>query len=389
MTRALTFLSLAGFAAALVTRSVDPIIPPIAADLREDPHLVALLSTAFSIPFALVPPVLGPMGDIFGKVRLIKLSLVVLIASGVAAALATNFQLLLVSRVVAGMAAGGVFPLILAVFGDLLPIKERHVGIGRLLSVVITGNLLGATLSGLVADFAGWRAVFVVITLAACIGFTGVTLGLRGVELPAVPLLDWKKVPSSYRSIFVNPRAKFVIAAVFLEGVAIFGLLPYVALLLHAAGEERSSIAGLLIGGFSMGGLIYSLVILRVLNRLEPVHIMMFGAVCGSLALAGLAFQPSWPVQLAAFVLLGCGFYTVHSYIQVQSTELSATARGAALALHASFFFLGHGCGPVLYGLAFTFIGVMPALFLGALCILAVGLVVRFRLGPREMREGP
>src|ERR1044072_5422143 len=62
-------LSLIGFITALASRATDPIIPPIAHDIGVDPNAVALLTTAFALPFALVQPVLGPVGDMVGKVR--------------------------------------------------------------------------------------------------------------------------------------------------------------------------------------------------------------------------------------------------------------------------------------------------------------------------------
>ena len=75
-----------GFATALSTRAVDPIIPPIAASLQIDPATVALLSTAFALPFALVQPILGPLADMIGKVRMMILCLVVIIATSLVCA---------------------------------------------------------------------------------------------------------------------------------------------------------------------------------------------------------------------------------------------------------------------------------------------------------------
>src|SRR2546421_9515656 len=52
---------------------------------------------------------------------------------------------------------------------------------------------------------------------------------------------------------------KVCFGAVFVEGIVIFGLFPFIALLLLAAGEPRASIAGAVIAGFSLGGVIYAL----------------------------------------------------------------------------------------------------------------------------------
>ena len=56
--------------------------------------------------------------------------------------------------------AGGIFPVGMAMIGDLVPVEERQVAIGRLLAVGLTGNLIGATISGVIGDLFGWRGVF-------------------------------------------------------------------------------------------------------------------------------------------------------------------------------------------------------------------------------------
>ena len=69
--------------------------------------------------------------------------------------------MLMAARVVAGLAAGGVVPIAFAIIlGDKVPIAERQVAMGRLLFAIMTGNLLGATLAGVVGDLVGWRGVF-------------------------------------------------------------------------------------------------------------------------------------------------------------------------------------------------------------------------------------
>jgi predicted MFS family arabinose efflux permease len=157
-------LSLIGFITALASRATDPIIPPIAHDIQVDPNAVALLTTAFALPFALVQPVLGPVGDMVGKVRVMIACLAVTMIAMLVSGFAQDFTVLLVARIVAGAAAGGIFPVGIAVIGDLVPVKDRQVAIGRWLTAVITGNLIGSSLAGVVSDLVGWRGVFFVIT---------------------------------------------------------------------------------------------------------------------------------------------------------------------------------------------------------------------------------
>src|SRR5205085_3663726 len=237
-------LSLIGFITALAARATDPIIPPIAHDINVDPNAVALLTTAFALPFALVQPVLGPIADMVGKVRVMIACLAVTMLAMLASGFAQNFTVLLVARVVAGAAAGGIFPVGIAVIGDLVPVKDRQVAIARWLTAVITGNLIGSSLAGVIGDLLGWRSVFFVITALGVLALVVAMVSLRKAVRAQPPRFSLAGFSSGYGSVFANPRAKVCFSAVFVEGIVIFGLFPFVALMLLAAGEPRASIAG-------------------------------------------------------------------------------------------------------------------------------------------------
>lgn len=377
-------MSVVGFATALSARAADPIVPLIATGLATDPKSVALLSTAFAVPFALVQPVLGPVADVIGKTRLMIICLVILVATMVAGAMAPNYEVLLASRILGGMATGGIFPAALAAVGDLVPVAGRQVALGRYLSLVITGNLAGVAVAGLVGDLFGWRAVFATIAGCGVVALVSAFFGLRNVKRIETGPLDLSAVSANYRAILTHPRAKFCYAAVFVEGLAVFGVFPFVALLLLAAGEGRASIAGLVLAGISFGGIIYSIAVRSLLVRFQSSHLMLAGGTTAAIGLFIASLQPPWPVQVGAFLVLGFGFYTMHGGIQVQATELSSAARGAAVSLHSLFFFLGHAAGPVLYGIGFATIGATATLSIGAAAVLGVGLMTWRFLG-----EGP
>jgi predicted MFS family arabinose efflux permease len=377
-------LSLVGFVTALVARAVDPIVPPIALELGVDPHSVALLSTAFALPFALVQPVLGPVADMVGKIRVMLVCLAVLLGATLLSAFATNYSTLLIARVVAGIASGGIFPVGIAVIGDLIPMKERQVAIGRWLTAVISGNLLGATLAGLIGDLFGWRAVFFVFSAGGLFALVTAVVTLRAAARDHVTRFDIAGIPSRYADVLRNPRAKVCFGAVFTEGIVIFGLFPFVALLLLAGGEGRASIAGLVLAGFSVGGIVYALTVRMLVARWRGDQLMIGGGVVAALALGLAALGLPWPLQLGAFTLLGFGFYTLHGSIQVQTTELSTHARGAAVSLHSFSFFVGHASGPVLYGLGFSQAGSSVTMAVAAAIILIVGVVCA-----RLLRERP
>ena len=175
--------------------------------------------------------------------------------------------------------------------------------------------------------------------------------------------------------MFADPRAKVCFGAVFLEAIFIQGLFPYVAILLREIGETRASIAGLLIGCFAVGGIIYSLGVPYLVRAIPQRHLMLIGGALAAGSLAMVALHFSWQAQIAVYGVFGFGFYLLHSCIQVHVTDLSQTARGAAASLHSSAFYFGQALGPIIYGFGFAHGGPEPTIFLGAVLVLVVGIV--------------
>lgn len=362
------------FAGALNTRVVDPVIPEIAFDLAVEPATAALLSTAFAVPYALMQPVLGAMADTFGKVRMMLACLVVLVVAALAGMVATNLAMLMAARVVSGIAAGGLFPIGLAIAGDLVPVRQRQVAIGRLLAATMMGNILGASVAGLLADIAGWRSVFLATAVIGSTAFAIAVVGLRGAVKDEPERFELASQIANLRAIFGNPLAKVCFGAVFLEGLALFGLFPHMAALLYAGGETRASIAGIVLAGFGVGGLIYTFVVSLLVKHLPERRMMLAGGLLMGLGLALIAVRAPWQVEFAIFVLFGFAFYLLHGPIQVYVTELAPAARSTAASLHAAFFFLGQAAGPAAYKYGLSHLGATPSLLIGAAIVILAGI---------------
>jgi predicted MFS family arabinose efflux permease len=352
------------------------VVPQIAADLLVDVKTAALLSTAFTLPYALTQPVLGTIADFFGKTRLMNMSLLIVSITALICAFATS--------------AGGVFPVAMALVGDLVPIHQRQVMIGRLLAVGLTGNVLGAAIAGVIGDLFGWRGIFVITGAFGLIITVAAFYILRSFPVPKPrPKFNLPAVKANYQGIFADPRAKFCFGSVFFEGIFIHGIFPYVAILLLVSGEVRASIAGLVIGAFGLGGVIYSLSVPALVNYFAERRLMLIGGALAAIALTLAALHFPWYVQVAIFGIFGFGFYLLHGCIQVHVTDLSTTARGAATSAHSSFFFMGQATGPVLYGYGYAYGSLELLMFLGAAVVMVIAIVCSRYLRLRNAAPPP
>jgi len=372
MPPAINIIAIATFAASLSARALDPVLPHVADEFGISIATAASFAAVFAFTFAVVQPVLGAAADLFGKVRLMIACLVILGVANMLGSITTSFPLLFATRILAGIGSGGVFPVALSLTSDLVGPEKRQVAIGRTLAGSMTGNLLGASFSGVIGDFLGWRGVLAILGLLVVAASVAVAAGFRGKAMTGPPKTSLTALRHGYRTIFANPNA-LCYAAVFIEGCCVLGLFPYLASFLFELGVTSLSIAGVVIAGFAVGGLFYTMTVSRFLPRLGVNGMMITGAALVGLQLAAIAFGPGWKVQVACLLLMGWGFYMIHGCLQVFASELSVEARATALALHSFFFFMGQTVGPIAYGFGLQNFGKMTTLLTSAVIITALG----------------
>lgn len=372
MRRVLAMYGPAVFAGALATRATDPVVADIAADFGATAAQVALLGTAYTLPFALVQPILGPVADAVGKRRVVTICVGLLCLMLALSALAASLGWLMAFRALTGAAAGGMMPLTLAIMGDAVPLKDRQVALSRMLVFGISGQVAGGAIAGPVAAVAGWRGMLVLCAIAAVVGLVALRAAARGAAPETVTRYDPVVAARRYGDILRNPQAIPLYVTVAVEGGLVFGSFPFIAPLMIARGIGGTTEAGLAIGAFGIGGLAYAAMARPLLTRLGPAQVVRLGGMLGFLALGGMGMAPALAVAVLAGFLLGMAFYMIHNAIQVRATELAPQFRGSAVSLHAFAFFTGQSLGPVAFGLGAASIGLGPSLGLAALLLLGL-----------------
>lgn len=371
----------ASFAGAFALRSLDPAAAELGVEFGAPPERIALLATAFSLPYALIQPILGPIADATGKRRMVTVALLILAVMLSLGALAPSFGWLMAARVLAGMAAGGVLPVTLAIMGDAVPMAQRQVAISRLLVFAITGQIAGGALAGFLTDLMGWRGVILLcagVSLAAGLFVLGeLRRGMaepRGRFDPVVAL-------QRYRGIIGNPAARFLFATVAIEGALIYGIFPYIAPILRDRGLGGVAEAGFAIGAFGVGGMVFALVAPGLLRSIGQGRMVMLGGLLCAIGLGAVGLAPALAVAIAGMLLLGTGFYMIHNSIQTRVTEVAPQARASAVSLHAFSFFSGQSLGPVIYGDAMAWLGPAPSLLLAGAGLIALSILIGRRPG--------
>jgi EmrB/QacA subfamily drug resistance transporter len=158
-TPVLITLLLAAMTFALAQTLVVPALPEIGRDLNASTSDVSWVLTAFLLSASVSTPLVGKLGDLFGKGRVLTILLVVFAAGSVLAATSESIEVLILARAIQGTAAG-VFPLSFGIIRDTFPPERVAVGIGFISAMFGIGGGIGLPLSGLIVDNADIGLLF-------------------------------------------------------------------------------------------------------------------------------------------------------------------------------------------------------------------------------------
>jgi MFS family permease len=155
----LAVLSLGALAYAALSSAVIPALPTLQCSLHASETGVTWLLTAFLLSASVGTAIIGKLGDMYGKQRLLVWTLVALAAGTLLAALSRSLGLLIVARVIQGV-AGGIFPLSFGIARDEFPADRVAGSIGLMSAILGVGGGLGLVAGGLIEEHLSWHWLF-------------------------------------------------------------------------------------------------------------------------------------------------------------------------------------------------------------------------------------
>lgn len=376
---AILALSLAAFASAISLRLTDALLPLFAREFDIPLGQAANVITAFSIAYGLSQLFFGPVGDRFGKYRVIAWACAACALTTSLCGFAQGFVQLEFARLLAGATAAAIIPLSMAWIGDVVPYDKRQPVLARFLIGQIFGLSAGVLVGGFAADHLSWRMPFFGIAL----GFIAISVALLAIDrrLPTHARVlkrsdghVLRRVVSEFALVFAKPWARVVLLAVFLEGAFLYGAFAFIATHLHAQFGLPLAAAGSTVMLFGFGGLLFALGSATLVRRLGEVGLTMYGGLLLAASLCVIGLAPAWWWALPGCFVAGLGFYMLHNTLQINATQMAPERRGAAVSAFASCFYLGQAVGISVDGLLIAKIGTGLVIGAGGLGVLAVAL---------------
>ena len=386
-TSAIALLAIAAFAAQAMVRVTDSLLPQIAADLNVTVGAASIVVTVYLLAHGSVQLLIGPIADRIGKYLCMAIAAAAATVLVALCGLAGSLPLLVAARLGSGLATGWIIPLALAFVGDVIPYERRQQVLGRFLSGQILGQLFGQAAGGVLGDYFGWRTVFFLLA-----GMLALATGGLFYELWRNPITRRSAAPAQprrgfiadYAAVLRTPWARTIIVVAFLEFGLMFGAFTYVGADLHLRFGVSFTLVGLFVGTFAIGGLIYSLSVHRLVQRLGQIGLAALGGALLAASYVTLAFEPNAWLAPLAITAIGLGFYMLHNTLQTNATQMTPEARGTAVSLFSASLYFGQTAGVAAGGLIFDRFTAVPLFLIAALCLLALGVWVSRQLVRRR-----
>jgi MFS family permease len=170
--RSLLVLSTAAMAFALSQTSIIPAVGALIRTFHTDAGGVAWTVTGYLVATGVSTPILGRLGDMFGKRRMLLVALAAFAVGNVVAALGSSLGMVVAGRVIQGL-GGAIFPLCFAIIRDEFPQDRVRFGIGLVSAIAGVGAAAGLVMGGLLVDHASYRWIFWSVAIAAVLAAAG------------------------------------------------------------------------------------------------------------------------------------------------------------------------------------------------------------------------
>jgi EmrB/QacA subfamily drug resistance transporter len=291
----LAVLVTAGICFALTQSLVIPALPQLEIALGTTREGITWVFTGYLLAASVGTPIIGRLGDMFGKKRLFVIVMGILCAGMAVSAVATSLSVMLLGRVMQGLGAG-IFPLGYGIVRDEFPPARVSHGIGLLSSLLALGGALGVVLAGPIAQHLGYHWLFWLPLI------TSVPVAVAAQRLvPESPV----KSPG---------RVNWGSAALMSAGLV-------VVLLTITRASTWGWASARTLGGLAVGALILAVWIVRELRAPAPLVDMAMMRVRGV-----------WTTNIAAF-LVGVGMYSAFILIPQFVQEPKSTGYGLGVSV--------------------------------------------------------
>jgi MFS transporter, DHA1 family, inner membrane transport protein len=330
-------LAISAFAIGTTEFVIMGLLPNVAHDLSVSIPSAGLLVSGYALGVAVGAPLLAVLTAKLPRKLALQLLMLVFIAGNVLCALAPNYELLMIARVVTSFAHGSFFGIGAVVAASLVPVEKRASAIALMFTGLTLANVLGVPFGTFIGQEFGWRATFWIVAALGVLSALGVT---------ALVPNRHDHAPSGLAQevrVLRDPQVWLALTMTVLGFGGVFVVFTYIAPILEQVGgfSPRAVTIGNTIGG-------------KLADRALMRSLMGILAV---LAVVMAVFAKTSHSQIGAIVTIfvwGIAAFATVPPLQTRVVEKARDAPNLASTLNIGAFNIGNAGGAWLGGAVLT-----------------------------------
>lgn len=327
---------------------ISGLLPIVASNLSVSLPDAGLLVTGYALGVTIIGPFVTLLTTRVPRKTLVLGLMLPFILGNVWAVLASDYQMLMVARILTSISHGTFVAVAFSLAVTLSPVNKQGSAMAKIALGFNLANALGSPLGTFIGQNFGWRATFVVIVIIAIISVV-----LMAAFMPSnLPQAEQSKPGAMRRELSAlnNPSLVFAVITTVLAQGAVFTASTYVVPLLMDISHFGPSAISALLVVFGIGAIIGNF----VGGRLADKHVLRgVTTVLSSLVIVLIVFWMTSPVPILSaitlFIFGAIGFSIIPS-LQARIQSLAMAAPTLALSVNVSAFNLGNGLGAWMGG---------------------------------------
>lgn len=341
--RSLRLLQLGSFTSQFDRLMIAPMLVVIAAEMGRSVDAVSKAAAVYFLCYGVAQIGWAVVSDRLGRVRTMRLALLLAMVGGLASAFVPSVGWLVVARGVTGGCFAAAIPGGLVYIGDTVPVRERQAPLTDLMTSSAVGMAMATVTAGAIADFTSWRVAFALTALIA----GALSYFLRALVEPALgsPPPVW----SSVKGVLTNRLALLVLGLVLAEGLVLLGPLTFLPVVLHASGLSVT-VSGLLTAAYGASVIVFARVVKGRTRKVAPWLLILIGGGMAVFAYVVMVISQGAVAIVLGAMLLGGGWAFMHSTLQTWATDMAPGYRAMAVSLFATNLFIGSAIGAAVFG---------------------------------------
>ena len=302
--RAFAILWFAMFVIAVGFGMVVPILPVFARDLGASGLWLGLAFSGFAVTQTPLTPVMGRLGDRWGRRPFIMTGLGIYVFVGIGLALADTFQAVAALRMVMGVGGACMFTSALATIGELAPRGREGRYMGLFMVSFTSGFGIGPLIGGILKDSVGVDAAF--LTLAGAAVFALLLVVALMPSQSATRRTDEEIAAiAPVRDMFRDFRVLALFAFNFTFGLGIGAVMTFIAIFMNDVLLASATMVGLVVGSRAVLSSVFQPIFGRLADRVPRQHMVAISGVLLAAATAAIPLSPTVMALLVVFLLLG------------------------------------------------------------------------------------